>query len=75
MNEILPWSELCKAMESVQKGNEWYFGMKAHISVDSQTKLVHSVVVTSANVHDSQVLGDLPHGDELRVYGDSARVR
>lgn len=59
-------------MESTQKGNQWYFGMKAHIGVDSQTKLIHSVVVTSANVHDSQVLGDLLHGDERRVYGDSA---
>lgn len=59
-------------MESTQKGNQWYFGMKAHIGVDSQTKLIHSVMVTSANVHDSQVLGDLLHGDERRVYGDSA---
>ena len=59
-------------MESTQKGNQWYFGMKTHIGVDSQTKLIHSVVVTSASVHDSQVLGDLLHGDESRVYGDSA---
>ena len=46
--------------------------MKAHIGVDSNTKLIHSVVVTPANVHDSQVLGDLLHGDETRVWGDSA---
>ena len=59
-------------MGSTQKGNQWYFGMKTHIGVDSQTKLIHSVVVTSANIHDSQVLGDLLHGDEQRVYGDSA---
>jgi transposase, IS5 family len=59
-------------MASTQKGNQWYFGMKAHIGVDSQNKLIHSVVVTSANIHDSQVLGDLLHGDERRVYGDSA---
>lgn len=59
-------------MASVQKGNQWYFGMKAHIGVDSQTKLIHSVMVTSANVHDSQVLSDLLHGNERRVYGDSA---
>lgn len=59
-------------MESTQKGNQWYFGMKAHIGVDSQSKLIHSVMVTSANVHDSQVLGDLLHGNERRVYGDSA---
>jgi len=59
-------------MASTKKGNQWYFGMKAHIGVDSQTKLIHSVAVTSANVHDSQVLGDLLHGEERRVYGDSA---
>jgi len=59
-------------MASTKKGNQWYFGMKAHIGVDSRSKLIHSVVVTSANVHDSQVLGDLLHGDEGRVYGDSA---
>ena len=47
-------------------------GMKAHIGVDSKTKLVHSVAVTPANVHDSQVMGDLLHGDETRVWGDSA---
>ena len=46
--------------------------MKAHIGVDSRTKLIHSVVVTPANIHDSQVLEDLLHGNETRVWGDSA---
>jgi IS5 family transposase len=46
--------------------------MKAHIGADSQTKLIHSVAATAANVHDSQLLGDLLHGDETRVWGDSA---
>lgn len=46
--------------------------MKAYIGVDSRSKLIHSVVVTSANVHDSQVLGDFLHGDEGRVYGEFA---
>ena len=59
-------------MHQTKKGNQWYFGMKAHIGVDSQTKLVHSVVATSANVHDSVVIGDLLHGEETRVWGDSA---
>ncbi len=45
--------------------------MKAHIGVDSRTKLMHSVVATPANVHDSQVLSDLLHGEETRVWGDS----
>jgi IS5 family transposase len=55
-----------------RKGNQWYFGMKLHIGVDSKTKLIHSVVVTPANVHDSRVLPDLLHGEETRVWGDSA---
>lgn len=59
-------------MHQTRKGNQWYFGMKAHLGVDSRTKLIHSVVATAANVHDSQVLPDLLHGEETRVWGDSA---
>lgn len=59
-------------MHQTRKGNQWYFGMKAHIGVDSRTKLIHSVVATAANVHDSQLLADLLHGEETRVWGDSA---
>ena len=59
-------------MHQTRKGNEWYFGMKAHIGADSRTKLVHSFVATAANVHDSKVVADLLHGSETRVYGDSA---
>ncbi len=54
-------------MHQTKKGNQWYFGMKAHIGVDSRTKLIHSVTATAANVHDSQVLPDLLHGRETRV--------
>jgi IS5 family transposase len=59
-------------MYQTKKGNQWYFGMKLHIGVDSKTKLVHSAAATAANEHDSQLLGDLLHGDETRVWGDSA---
>ena len=59
-------------MHQTKKGNQWYFGMKAHIGVDSQTKLIHSVAATAANVHDSQALPELLHGQETRVWGDSA---
>jgi IS5 family transposase len=59
-------------MHQTRKGNQWYFGMKAHIGVDSQSKLIHSVAVTPANTHDSQVLEDLLHGEETVVWGDSA---
>ena len=53
-------------------GPTHHFGMKIHIGVDSQTGLTHSAVVTAANVHDKHALPDLLHGDEQRVYGDSA---
>ena len=46
--------------------------LKLHIGVDSQSGLAHSAVVTSANVHDKHPLPDLLHGNERRVYGDSA---
>lgn len=59
-------------MHQTRKGNQWFFGMKVHVGVDSQTKLIHSVVATAANCHDSQVLEDLLHGEERRVWGDSA---
>ena len=59
-------------MRQPKKGNQWYFGMKAHIGADSRTKVIHSVATTAANVHDSQKLGELLHGNETRVWGDSA---
>lgn len=59
-------------MHQTRKGRQWYFGMKLHIGVDSQTGLAHSAVVTPANVHDKHPLPDLLHGQEKRVYGDSA---
>ncbi len=59
-------------MHQAKKGNQWYFGMKAHVGIDSKLKLIHSVVATAANVHDSKILPDLLHGAERRVWGDSA---
>ena len=59
-------------MHQTKKGNEWHFGMKAHIGVDSQTKVIHSVVATPANTADCKVLGQMLHGQETRVYGDQA---
>jgi IS5 family transposase len=60
--------EMCQT----KKGNQYYFGMKAHIGVDSRSKLIHSVFATPANTHDSQALPYLLHGHETRVWGDSA---
>ena len=59
-------------MHQTKKGKQWYFGMKAHIGVDSKTKIIHAVVATAANVADSTILPDLLHGDETRVWGDQA---
>src|SRR5213076_46442 len=59
-------------MHQTKKGNQWYFGMKAHLGVDSRTKLIHAVVATPANVADSTVLPELLHGNETRVWGDQA---
>jgi IS5 family transposase len=59
-------------MHQTKKGNQWYFGMKAHVGVDSKTKLIHTVVATAANVADATILPELLHGDETRVWGDQA---
>ena len=59
-------------MHQTRKGQQWYFGMKLHIGVDSQTGLAHSATVTAANVHDKHALPHLLHGREQRVYGDNA---
>jgi IS5 family transposase len=59
-------------MHQTCKGRQWHFGMKLHIGVDSRTGLAHRAVVTAANVHDKHPLPRLLHGNERRVYGDSA---
>jgi IS5 family transposase len=59
-------------MHQTRKGRQWFFGMKLHIGVDTETGLAHSAVVTAANVHDKHPLPDLLHGQEERVYGDCA---
>ena len=59
-------------MHQTRKGQQWYFGMKLHIGVDSRTKLIHSVATSAANVHDAKMLPDLLHGNETRVWGDQA---
>jgi transposase, IS5 family len=57
-------------MHQTRKGKQWYFGMKAHVGVDSKTKLIHTALVTPANVADATVLPELLHGEETRVWGD-----
>jgi transposase, IS5 family len=57
-------------MSSTKKGNDWYFGMKAHVGVDVDSRTVHSLEATTAKVHDSRVRDDLLHGDETSVWAD-----
>ena len=58
-------------MHQTKKGNQWYFGMKAHIGVDAHSGLVHSVVGTAAHVNDVTQAGALLHGHEEVAFGDA----
>jgi IS5 family transposase len=58
-------------MKQTRKGNNWHFGMKAHIGVDADSGLVHTVIGTSANVNDLNVAGALLHGEEQAAFGDA----
>jgi IS5 family transposase len=58
-------------MHQTKKGNQWYFGLKAHIGVDAREGHVHSVATSAANVADMHMLPDLLHGEERKVWGDA----
>ena len=58
-------------MHQTKKGNQWFFGMKAHIGVDADSGLVHTVTTTPANESDVAQVADLLHGKEEEVYADS----
>ena len=58
-------------MHQTKKGNQWYFGMKAHIGVDAESGLVHTVVGTAVNVADVTQTGEVLHGEEKMVYLDA----
>ena len=57
-------------MSSTKKGNNWYFGMKAHIGVDHKSGIVHSIEATTAKIHDKEMQDDLLHGEEKAIFGD-----
>jgi IS5 family transposase len=57
-------------MHQTRKGKQWYFGLKAHIGVDSKAGTVHSVATSAASVADKHMLPDLLHGEERKVWGD-----
>ena len=58
-------------MHQTKKGNQWHFGMKAHIGVDADSGLVHTVVGTAANVNDVTQAAKLLHGQERDAWGDA----
>ena len=58
-------------MHQTKKGNQWYFGMKAHIGADRDSQLVHPVAVTAANVADITKTAELWHGAEKQVHADA----
>ena len=58
-------------MHQTKKGNQWYFGLKAHIGVDSKEGVVHSVCTSAASVADCHMMADLLHGEERKVWGDA----
>ena len=58
-------------MHQTRKGNQWHFGMKAHIAVDAESGLVHTVTTTAANEADVEQIADLLHGKEQQVWADS----
>lgn len=59
---------------SAKKGNTWHFGYKAHIGVDEENGLIHTVKTTAANEHDVTVMNELLHGEEERAFGDSGYI-
>lgn len=58
-------------MHQTKKGNQWHFGMKAHIGVDADSGLVHTVIGTAANVNDVTQASALVHGEESDVFADA----
>jgi IS5 family transposase len=58
-------------MHQTKKGNQWYFGMKAHIGIDVKSGLTHSFTTTAANQHDLNEAHNILHGDEEYVFADS----
>lgn len=61
-------------MSSTKKGNDWYFGMKAHIGVDAESGVTHSLDTSTAKVHDNRAWGALLQGEEASVWADKGYV-
>lgn len=61
-------------MSSTKKGNTWYFGMKAHVGVDAESGVTHTLETSTAKVHDSRIWDELLHGEETSVWADKGYV-
>ena len=61
-------------MSSTKKGDTWYFGMKAHVGVDAESGVTHSLETSTAKVHDSRIWDELLHGEETSVWADKGYV-
>lgn len=61
-------------MSQSKKGNQWYFGMKAHVGVDARSGLVHTAGVTTGKVHDAREMDTLIREDDRAVFGDKGYV-
>ena len=61
-------------MTSTKKGNDWYFGMKAHVGVDADSGVVHSLETSTAKMHDSCIWDELLHGGETSVWADTRQL-
>ena len=88
MEAVVPWALLLALIEPYypkagkrdaqmsqsKKGNQWYFGMKAHIGVDARSGLVHTAGVTTGKVHDAKVMDNLIREDDRAVFADKGYV-
>jgi len=61
-------------MSQSKKGNQWYFGMKAHIGVDAKSGLIHTMKTTTGKVHDAKLTDDLIRADDAIIFGDKGYV-
>ncbi len=61
-------------MSQSKQGNQWYFGMKAHIGVDAKSGLIHTVKTTTGKVHDAKLTDDLIRPDDIIIFGDKGYV-
>jgi IS5 family transposase len=68
-------ADLRRSGIKIAKGQQWYLGIKAHVVMDSRTKLVQTMLASTANLHDRDALPHLLPGQAMRIWGDHAYQR